>query len=267
MNRFLKIVAYEYSMSIRRRGFWLAYGLLFLFYGVSILMGADLSENLPTTNYGLLQYAGQMIYFTNMFMPVIGGIAIADRLVRDHSLGVAPLLESTPLPRWPYILGKYAAALLAVLSPVLLLSLALAGVSLAAGAPLSLLPFTLLAFLAIAVPGYAFVTAFSLACPLVMPLRVYQILFTGYWFWGNYLNPQFLPSLNGTLLTPGGKIVFDGLFNRAPDGSFANSLGISGGPDPSTPLEAWLNLLVLAGCVVVVLVCLERFLAWRSRRA
>jgi hypothetical protein len=33
---------------------------------------------------------------------------------------------------------------------------------------------------------------------------VYQVLFTGYWFWGNFLNPAALPTLNGTVLTPSG---------------------------------------------------------------
>jgi len=37
----------------------------------------------------------------------------------------------------------------------------------------------LVTFLAINVPAYAFLTAFSPACPLVMPLRVHQVLFAG----------------------------------------------------------------------------------------
>jgi hypothetical protein len=123
------------------------------------------------------------------------------------------------------------------------------------GAPPLFLPISLLAFLAINVPAYAFITAFSLACPLVMPLRVYQILFTGYWFWGNFLNPKAFPTLNGTLLTPGGRFAFEGFFG-----------GFDWSTTRHTPLEATLNLLVLAACIAIVLVGLERLLTWRAQK-
>ena len=40
-----------------------------------------------------------------------------------------------------------------------------------------------------------FVVAFALACPVVMPPAVFQILFVGYWFWGNYMSPDIVPTL------------------------------------------------------------------------
>jgi ABC-type glycerol-3-phosphate transport system permease component len=114
-----------------------------------------------------------------------------------------------------------------------------------------------LAFLAINIPASAFVVAFSLVIPLVMPIRVYQILFTGYWFWGNYLNPDVFPTLSGTLLTPGGRYALEAFF-----GTF----NYSDGSRYSKP-EAWLNLLVLSTCVVLVLFSLDRYLAWQAAKA
>src|SRR6185436_5849652 len=68
------------------------------------------------------------------------------------------------------------------------------------------------AFAAITVPAFAFVVAFSIACPLFMPVPVYQVLFTGYWFWANFVPPALFPTLNGTLVTPSGIFALQGLF-------------------------------------------------------
>jgi hypothetical protein len=40
--------------------------------------------------------------------------------------------------------------------------------------------------------------AFSLACPLVIPLRICQVLFTGYWFWGKLISPKVFPTISDT---------------------------------------------------------------------
>jgi ABC-2 type transport system permease protein len=59
-----------------------------------------------------------------------------------------------------------------------------------------------LAFTVVLLPGLAFVTGFALVGPLVLSAPLFRVLFVGYWFWGNMLSPDFLPSLTGTLLTP-----------------------------------------------------------------
>jgi hypothetical protein len=101
-----------------------------------------------------------------------------------------------------------------------------------------------MAFLAIVIPSAAFVTAFSLVLSLFMPLRVYQILFVGYWFWGNYLNANVIPTLNGTLLTTSGLHAYIGYFGGYP--------GVEG-PLLFSPIDATLNLLVLGVAVVFAL--------------
>lgn len=91
-----------------------------------------------------------------------------------------------------------------------------------------------------------------------MPLRVYQILFTGYWFWGNYINPEMFPTLNGTLLTPSGMYSYQGFF-----GGFINSTE----PLTYSASDAALNLIVLGLCIIAVMVVLNIYLQWQSRRA
>ena len=141
------------------------------------------------------------------------------------------------------MLGKYAGALLAVLTPAFLLIMAGAALFVAQGLPLSFLGQAALAFLGINAPAYVFVGAFALALPEVLPVRVFQVLYTGYWFWGNFLTPTVLPTLNGTLLTPKGDFVAGALFH-------VNAFMYV---EPYTLLSAVASLLVLTGCAAAAL--------------
>jgi len=124
------------------------------------------------------------------------------------------------------------------------------------GVPPAFILMMLVSFQAINVPAFAFITIFSLACPLIMPLRVYQVLFTGYWFWGNYLNPDVFPTLAGTLLTASGRFVMEGFFGtHLGEGPF------------KTSTAAVLNLAVLAGCILLAMIVVERYFAVKARRA
>jgi ABC-2 type transport system permease protein len=261
MSQFLGIVRYEYSMSTRRWGMWLAFGLIFLLYATRALLDAPAQGKLSLITDRLVwEYAGRMAFTLNLFMPVVGGIMAADRIARDIRLGVAELQHSTPLRRWPFVLGKYVGVLLSLLTPQFLIALLLGSLMVLCGMPPVLLIYTSVAFLAIGVPAYAFITIFSLAFPLILPLRVYQVLFTGYWLWGNYLDPRVFPTISDTLLASCGKYVYEGFFGGAVGGVGYNV-------SHHTPLDATLNLIVLVVCIVAALIALERYLAWRERGA
>jgi hypothetical protein len=116
------------------------------------------------------------------------------------------------------------------------------------------------AFLAITVPAFAFVVAFSLACPMVMPLSIYQILFTGYWFWANFIPPKLFPTLNGTLLTPSGTFVQQGFFGGQVSEALKGALQY-------TSADAVANLAVLGLCSAAALLLLDLHLGHRARRA
>jgi ABC-2 type transport system permease protein len=265
MHRFTGIFRHELSMSIRRRGLWVAYGLLFLFYTVLLFSPPPLGEMvkgevIPRSE--IWPVAARFLVAVNVFFPVVVGILSADRMQRDFRLGLRELQDSTPLSRPVYVLAKYLAALASSLLPVFLWVMAIAVVMTADGhAPIGFLSAVPVAFLAITVPAFAFVVAFSLACPLVMPLSVYQILFTGYWFWANFIPPDLFPTLNGTLLTPSGMYALHGFFGGRV------SLALHKGPQQYTAVDAVMNLSVLGLCVVAVLLLLERYLARQARRA
>lgn len=257
MSMLWHLVRYEYRMSTRRAGMWIVFALLALFYIFASSSRTDVGPASSLTTAEWWAYVGQWAFTLNLFLPVVGGILAADRMQRDERLGVIELLQSTPLDRWTYILGKYFGTLFSILTPVLALVILLVGLSVVYGAPPALFAMGLGAFLLINVPAYAFITIFSLGCPLIMPVRIYQVLFTGYWFWGNFLNPDFLPTLAGTLLTPCGKYAMNAFFNA--------TVGVDA--PTHTALEAILNLALLADCILLAMVALERLLARRASRA
>lgn len=260
MSQFAGVFRHEFNMSIRRKGLWIAYLIVLGVLGFFSLtlaregLGAFYQTDSPR------EEAGALVYMFNMLCPLIGGILAADRMQRDSRLGVRELQLSAPLSRIVYILGKYSGVLLSTLVPMLLWVVGLSALSVAAGAIApAMIGYVLVAFLTIAVPSFAFVIAFSLACPLIIPIRVYQILFTGYWFWGNFLNDEVFPTVSGTVLNASGVYAQQGFF----EGTMSQ---VYGKPMHTAP-EAWLNILTLTVCVALVLFALERYLAWQSSRA
>ncbi len=260
MKDFIGVFRCEYTMSIRRLSLWLAFGLLLLIYLIPAFGPPDLAGAIPAENE-ILPFVATNAFMLNIFMPVVGGILAADRLVRDQKLGMDELLWSTSLKRGTYLAGKYFATLLSIATPVLLGSLILSAQAVAVGAPLAVLPASVLAFLGINLPAYAFITAFSLVCPLVIPVRVYQVLFTGYWFWGNLLSSKVIPTLNGTYLTPNGLFVSYGFFGGLYQGSGPEHIIIS------PQIEAVINLAVLGVMIALAMFAADRYLALRARRA
>jgi ABC-2 type transport system permease protein len=264
MGSFAGILRHEISMSLRRKGLWIAYGLLFVFHTVLLFSPPPVGEMIKgevVARREVWQVAGRFLLACNVFFPIVVGILSADRVRRDFRLGMRELQDSTPLSRHVYVLAKYLGALVSSLLPLFLwvmgIAAVLTGLGRAHGSMLYAVP---VAFLAITVPAFAFVVAFSLACPMVMPPSIYQILFTGYWFWANFIPPQLFPTLNGTLLTPSGMFAQQGFFG----GEISRALT---GAVQHTPADAVANLAVLGLCSAAALFLLDHYLGHLARRA
>jgi ABC-2 type transport system permease protein len=248
-------------MAVKRPGMWVAYGLLYLFYGFTVVR-FDSSKSISTfTMQEMWSTAGETIFIINIIMVLLGGILAADRMQRDFRLGVRELQQSSPLRLSTYILAKYFGVLAAVIAPMFLYVMVIALIIVILGGPLVFAGIFLVAFAAMGIPAYAFVVAFSLLCPLVIPVRVYQVLFVGYWFWGNYLNPKAFPTISGTLLVPSGKYVLNGFFGGS------SSLLANNMPETQASLEAVINLLLLFSIIVLVLVTTRFFLQRKALRS
>lgn len=208
MHLFTGSIRYEYHMAIRRPAVWVGCALAAWLYAITLLGAGGRMIDGSTW-----QMAATSAAILNLFMPAIGGIAIADRLVRDRRLGVDELLRATPLLPGAYEMAKYLGAVAAALTPLLVVLLAGTALLVAQGASPWLFGAVLVAFLAINVPTYLFVGAFSLGCPAVIPLRLYQVLFVGYWGWATLVPPEILPTVNGTLLAPAGLLAASAFFD------------------------------------------------------
>lgn len=213
MKKFLGVFRYEYKMSIHRVGVWI---IVLFFTALYIYMAIDSGQetymNL-TSLEELLSQAGQIVFSFNLFFPVLAGIVAADRAVRDRTLGVRELLLATGIPDLSYVLGKYLGVVLSLITFAAAVTI-----------PMSLfvviyyqlsavfILYVLWATLLIIGPALLFVTAFSLVCPLIMPTRLYQILFTGYWYWGNFLSSNVMFTISNTLLNASGRYALIGIF-------------------------------------------------------
>lgn len=248
------IARYEFRMQARRRAVWvilLGIGLLTLLLGLIGLMSRDAK---PTS---APMAAVSWATLVNYLLPLGLGILLADRLPRDEQHNVNDLLDGLPPPFSLRLLGKYAGATLATMLPIATIYALGLLVLVARWQDLTALPMAVVAFAAINVPGILFVAAFSIACPLVMPVPVYQVLYTGYWFWGNFVPSGFfgIPTLAGTILTPVGQIREYDLFRAEVPSRFT--------PQP------WLGVASIAAlllCAAVALYAAWRYLRWREAR-
>ncbi|MFL6074524.1 MAG: hypothetical protein ACJ73S_14110 [Mycobacteriales bacterium] len=211
---------------------------------------------------------------TGFLMPLVCGCVLADRLVRDLRLGVWPLLDATPAGTGTLLVGKYLGTCAAAAVPGAACLFGFAAVYGARRADAGALGWAVAGFATVTVPAVLFVGAFALLCPLVMPPPMFRVLFVGYWFWGNALSPEFLPTLNGTLVSPLGGYPVRGLLHcsdrdiatviRA--GPVRHAMLNSLRPAPN-PLTASLSIAVLLAAAAAALLAAHALLTRYAREA
>lgn len=203
-------VRYEFLMQIRRPALWITFALFTLiFYN---LTWTPWSPYLGDNPVDFLVASWSLSVQT--FHPIAFGILLADRLPSDRRTGTSELLETLPASPGGRYLGKYLGATLATLVPLLLVWVPGVAYIVADTGDFSALPLAVAAFLTVNLPGLLFVAAFSVSCPAILWVPLYQFLFVGYWFWGNLLPYVPIPTLTGTRLTPLGEYMANGFFAR-----------------------------------------------------
>lgn len=261
---------YEFHMQVRKPSVWVVPALtvlLFLLIGGSLLRDLfDPDERLPEARAAVVGLAVQV----HALLSIGFGCLLADRLVRDDRLRVAPILDATPARPGARLVGKYLGAGAATAVPILAVYLGLAAAyAVHTGAP-SALGWALATCAVVIVPGLLFVAAFALAVPLIMPTPLFRVIFVGYWLWGNVVAPDMLPTLARTLVHPLGGYPLDALLDfHGIDGGETWAGPVPGAtlnflrPDP-TPTTAWLSVAVL---LVLAAAALAGGHAVRARRA
>lgn len=248
-------ITYEYRMQIRRRLLWLTLA------GFAVALAALTVTSNTWRTYSqersaVLSFA-DVASLVMLLMPVAVGLLLADRLPRDRSMKVAEVLDTLPTRPGARLLGKYLGSTLATMTPLLLLYLVGIGyVLVLRGRDVVALPAALLPFCAIVLPGCLFVAAFSIAVPAVIWPPLYQLLFTGYWFWGNLLYLKSLPTLNGTLLTANGDYMLVAFFGG--DGTAVHH---------ATVEQGWASLLLLLALGLLALASVWQWQRWQRAHA
>lgn len=197
--------AYEFRMQVRRPAVWI---VLLLVIAATVAGSHAPFRMLPLSLFPKDRIAGALAgawaAALQALCPAAFGCLLADRVARERRLRVDELVESFPMAPGRLLLGKYLGTAAATLLPILA-AYAAGAVYLTATHGTAVLPQAAAAFVLTDLPGLLFVAAFSIGCPAVMPVALYQFLFVGYWFWGNFLPPSFrIPTISQTILTPRG---------------------------------------------------------------
>ena len=253
----LGVLAYEFKMQICRRSLWIAY------IGVAALLLRTMLHEITNpqliglTNAPLNKLVATLVFSTNILLPIPLGVFLADRLPRDRRTRVDELFTSMPGALRTRIVGKYLGSTLATIIPMFVCYILLIGFLLYQTHNLLSIPLVAADFVLIVLPGLLFVAAFSIACPAILWVPLYKILFFGYWFWGNALAPgNGIPTLSPTILTPIGTYISAGILG-VPQVPWVRS---------ATFWEGMASLLLLLGIAIFVLYVLWRYLLWQQAR-
>jgi hypothetical protein len=257
MTPLLATARYEAIMQLRKPALWIGSAAL-----LAVLVAATRGEVLGVFVERRAQVAVlDVTLATGFLLPLVGGCVLADRLVRDLRLGVRPLLDATPAGAGTRLVGKYLGTCAAAAVPGAACLFGFAAVYGAARADVGALGWAVAGFAVVTVPAVLFVGAFALLCPLVMPPPMFRVLFVGYWFWGNAISPESMPTPNGTLVSPLGGYPVRGLLDY-PGRNIAEVVRagpvphamLNGLRPPPTPLTAALSIAVLVGAAAAALV-------------
>ena len=218
MRETFAIFRYEYLMQIRRWSLWIGLVLTVGLFFLLLLRGDDLKAIPPGYASSPWKLATLLIEEFNLFAPIAAGILAADRFTRDRLLGTSELLNSSLPSRLPLVLGKYAGSLLAIFTPPFILLVGTLAYLAAYFHQPALFLTAPVVLLAVVVPAWLFVVAWSLIFPLVMPLRLYQVLFAGFWMWAAVVPPDRLPTINWSIFSVNGQYAHYVFFLNDPTG-------------------------------------------------
>jgi len=256
LNAFVGVLTYEFRMQLRRPALWIAIGLGGLLLGGGLLLPAlpDAPNEVRTPP----RLVGTVAYSLNLFLPIIYAILLADRVPRDRWLNTSELLASLPTGVGPRLWGKYLGAAVATMIPIAIVHAALVGLAAYYFHDGRLIPLEPPAFGAIVLPGLLFVGAFSIVCTEILWVPLYSILFIGYWFWGNVVSPDMMPTLSCTPLQPMGGNAQAAFFGE-PNGCFDPSQYVS-----VSVAQGWESIAVLLGCALLAMVVGQVSMSWRA---
>ncbi len=256
MTAFAATTSYELRMQLRKPAIWITTAIPFGLFAVLAVMDTQQGglERLTHDTNPKTWMVESLGWFTPL-LAMVFGIVLADRLVRDRKLGVAPLLEVTPTNRSARLVGKYLGACAATAVPPALIYL-IVGVAFAIwrDRPAALL-WGAATFVVVVLPLLLLTGALAFLGPQLMPTPLFRALVVGIWFWAGAteVDSQF-PSLAATVLS---------LTLDCPQKVFFGSAGATAGPFEGAALNvlrpqpttgtALLSLALILGLAAAIL--------------
>ena len=260
----LGALGYEFRMQIRRRAVWITLILMMCLLLTLMFRTFAGQESFTHTNslfhmgsYRLSDILVQWAFIGNRLLPIGIGVLLADRLPRDRRTRVEELFTTMPAALSSRVIGKYLGSMLATLVPVFAFYMLGVAFILFQTQNIMALPLSLIVFAVVTLPGILFISAFSIACPAIIWVPLYQFFYVGYYFWGNELGPlNGIPTLSTTILTPIGGYIARGIFG----------VEVVGFGTVATPLLGVASILSLVGLAIFVLFALWGYLKWQLAR-
>ncbi|MFI6600604.1 hypothetical protein ACIBHX_30535 [Nonomuraea sp. NPDC050536] len=205
---------YEFVMQIRRPSMWIVYGLAF---AVTVAMLAywtlDLGEPRPAEPRHAMAVAANILM---ALMPIVYGCLLADRPQRARVLRVDPVLAATPSGATARLVGRYLGTCAATAMPIAVGYFGRTLIYAVAKGEPAALGWAVVIFLAAVLPGLVFVGALVYAGTLLIPPMLFRVLFVAYWFWGNLIPADMMPTLSHTIFSATGEYARDGLLAPLP---------------------------------------------------
>jgi ABC-2 type transport system permease protein len=203
MTAFAATARYELRMQLRKQSVWVATALPFVLFLAFTVVGDDNTglDRYRYTTSPKVWMVDALGWFTP-FLPIVFGIVLADRLVRDRKLLVAPLLDVTPTSRGARLAGKYLGACAATAVPIALLYLGVAvAFTVWRGRPAAF-GWGLATFAVVVLPPLLLVGSLSFLVPQLLPTPLFRVLVVGLFFWAGATEADSqLPSLAGSVLS------------------------------------------------------------------
>jgi ABC-2 type transport system permease protein len=251
-------VRYEFAMQIRRASFWVVFALVAVIPLVQFThtnnYTHDANLSVTRSNIVIVEAAGAAGIFA-----LAAGLLLAGRLPRDRTTKTEEVLRTTPVSLLSRLLGKYAGSVLATFVPIGMVYAIGFALLAAQWRDAGIVPLAAAGFLAFVVPAVLFVAAFAIAGTSVLWPPLFMFLFIGYYLWDS-LDPKGpIPTLDGTVLSPSGRLVMTGIFHFTP----FRTTDLTYYPHAS-PWLGVANIAALLAAGALALFAAWRWLGWRA---
>lgn len=256
------VFRFEFLMATRSRVAWLAISPLLLIALLAALTSHDVLDSASSA-----PRIGSCALLISMFVSLGVGVAMTDRLVRFHGLGLDELMLALPCRPAVRLVGGFLGSLVAMLAPSAA-ALILVGVvlTLVDRDPWAV-PSAALAFLIVVAPAAALVGVASAVAGLLMPVPLARALTVIGWFWATLFNRSLIPipTPTGTVLSPLGDYAAAAWWQVTPLWAGRGQPPLLS-PDPA-PASATINLLVVIAATVILVAVAHGLAMMRARSA